>query len=120
MMQQGEGGAIVNIGTVLIDHAVGSFPASAPLVSKGGIHALTNSLAAEFADDGIRVNMVAPGVVRTRLHDGLEVDSFGGVALLNRVGSVDEIAEAVLYLANAEFVTGHILPVDGGFVSGRS
>ena len=112
--------SIVNIGTVLIDHAMAGLPASAPLVSKGGVHALTTSLAAELAADGIRVNLVAPGVIRTPLYGDADVDSFGGVALLNRVGEVDEVTEAVLYLTDASFVTGHTLRVDGGYVTGRA
>ncbi|MBT2459453.1 SDR family NAD(P)-dependent oxidoreductase [Streptomyces sp. ISL-86] len=118
--EQGRGGSIVNIGTVLVDHGLAGYPASAPVVSKAGVHGLTTSLAAELAADGIRVNLVAPGIIRTPLHAGADVDSFGGLALLDRVGEVSEISEAVLYLADAEFVTGHALRVDGGHVTGRA
>ncbi len=119
-MKKEGGGSIVNIGTVLVDHAMAGLPASAALVSKGGIHALTISLAAELAADNIRVNAVAPGVIRTPIYGDADVDAFSGVALLNRVGEVDETTDAVMYLATARFTTGHILNVDGGYVAGRS
>ena len=119
MKKQG-GGSIVNIGTVLITHSMAGVPASAALITKGGVHALTTSLASELAADNIRVNAVAPGIVRTPIYGDADVDAFGGVALMNRVGEVQEITEAVIYLATASFTTGVILPVDGGFVHGRA
>lgn len=120
-LEQGGSGSIVNIGTVLIDHAIAGVPASAPLVSKGGIHALTTSLAAELGPRGIRVNLVAPGMVKTPLHgEDPNLQFLGDVAVLRRVGEAEEIAAAVLHLADAEFTTGVILPVDGGFVTGRA
>ncbi len=117
MLKQGEGGAIVNVGTVLVDHAIGGFPVTAALTSKGAIHTLTKQLAAEFGKNNIRVNTIAPGIIRTAIHarNGIEdVDSLAGLHLLNRVGEPEDIANAALYLATANFVTGHILAVDGG------
>ncbi len=118
MKKQG-GGSIVNIGTVQIMHSSASIPASAALISKGGVHALTTSLASELAADNIRVNAVAPGVIRTPIFGDADVDAFGGIALMNRVGEVNETTEAIIYLATANFTTGVILPVDGGYVHGR-
>ena len=118
MVEQGQGGAIINIGTVLIDHAMTGFPASAALTSKGGVHALTVSLSAELAPHKIRVNTVAPGVIRTPLQPE-NVDDYAGIHPLNRVGEVEETTEAVIHLANASFTTGVILAVDGGYRVGR-
>lgn len=119
LLAQGAGGSIVNIGTVLTQHAITGFTAAAPLVTKGGVQALTVALAAELAPHRIRVNMVAPGFVRTPLHPADHVDDLGGLAVLDRVAEADEVAEAIAWLADAEFVTGHVLNVDGGFVAGR-
>lgn len=119
MKKQGHG-SIVNIGTVLVNHPSASIPASAALITKGGVHTLTTSLAAELAADNIRVNMVAPGVIRTPIYGDADVDAFGGLALMNRVGEVEEITDAVIYLASATFTTGVIMPVDGGYVYGRT
>ena len=77
ILQERGGGSIVNIGTVLVSHALGGVPASAAVSSKGAIHALTVQLAAEFGRDNIRVNTIAPGIVRTPIHarNGIEVCS---------------------------------------------
>ena len=119
LLEQGTGGSIVSLGTALTQHAVTGFQAAAPLVTKGGVQALTLALAAELAPNGIRVNMIAPGVVRTPLHPAEGVDGLAGLALLDRVGESEEVADAVAWLADAQFVTGHVLNIDGGFVTGR-
>lgn len=121
MLKQGEG-SIINIGTVLVDHAIGGFPATAPISSKGGIHALTRQLATEFGKNNIRVNGIAPGIIRTPLQAKTGVsdaDSLAGLHLLNRIGEVEDVAELALYLANSNFVTGEIINLDGGHVAGH-
>ena len=122
MMKQG-GGAIINIGTVLVDHALAGVPATAPIVSKGAIHALTGQLAAEFGKYNIRVNTIAPGIIRTPIHarNGIEnADSLSGLHLLGRIGEPEDIADASLLLAKSEFVSGTIFNVDGGHVAGHA
>ena len=122
MLKQNSG-AIINIGTVLVDHAIAGFSATAPLTSKGAIHALTRQLAAEFGKHNIRVNTIAPGIIRSPLQGktGLEdADSLAGLHLLNRIGETEEVAEAAYYLASAEFVTGETFNVAGGHTVGHS
>ncbi len=119
-MKKQDGGSIVNIGTVQLMHSMAGIPASAAVVTKAAMHALTTSLASELAADNIRINTVAPGIIRTPIYGDADVDAFGGIALMNRVGEVQEITEAVIYLATANFTTGVIMPVDGGYVHGRA
>ncbi len=122
MLKQGKG-SIINIGTVLVDHAIGGFPATAPLTSKGAIHALTRQLAAEFGKDNIKVNTIAPGIIRSPLQGKIGVedaDSLASLHLLNRIGEVNEIAEAAYYLASADFVTGETINVAGGHSVGHA
>ena len=121
-MKKRGGGAIINIGTTILTHAIGGFPATAALASKAAVHSLTEQLAAEFAKDNIRVSTVAPGVIDTPIHAKNNIDdvsSLAGLHLLGRVGRPDNIAEAVLMLATNDFITGTTLRVDGGHSAGH-
>jgi NAD(P)-dependent dehydrogenase (short-subunit alcohol dehydrogenase family) len=118
MLKQKDG-VVINIGTPLVNHGLGGWPATAPVASKGAIHALTIQLAAEFGKQNIRVNTVAPGVIRTPMH-GDKADQNAGLHLLNRVGDIDDVAEMVYTVAKSNFITGSIINVDGGKAAGHN
>lgn len=118
MLKQ-QDGVVINIGTPLVNHGLGGWPASAPVSSKGAIHALTIQLAAEFGKQNIRINTVAPGVIRTPMH-GDKSDQSAGLHLVNRVGEVDDVAEMVYTVAKSSFITGAIINVDGGKGAGHN
>lgn len=111
-------GVVINIGTPLVAHALGGAPATAPIAAKGAVHALTLQLAAEFGRDNIRVNTIAPGVIRTPMH-GENADDSAGIHLLNRVGEVEDVAQMVYTVAKNNFVSGAIINVDGGMGAGH-
>lgn len=111
-------GHIVNLGAALVAQPRADVPAGLAAVSKGGIEALTRSLAIEVASRGVRVNAVSPGVIKTPMHAPATHDFLAKIHPVGRMGEVKDVVEAVLYLESAAFVTGEILHVDGGMSAG--
>jgi NAD(P)-dependent dehydrogenase (short-subunit alcohol dehydrogenase family) len=112
-------GHIVNVTTTLVDQPMAGVPAAMASLTKGGLDAVTRSLAIEYADKGIRVNAVSPGIIKTPMHPENTHDLLAKLHPMQRLGEVKEIVEAVLYLDSAAFVTGEVLRVDGGQHAGR-
>ncbi|EKE75939.1 SDR family NAD(P)-dependent oxidoreductase [Gallaecimonas xiamenensis] len=118
MEKQGSG-HVVQITTSLVDQPIKGVPSVLASLTKGGLNAATKSLAIEYAASGVRVNAVSPGVIKTPMHPKENHDFLGALHPLGRMGEIDEIVEAVLFLENAAFVTGEILHVDGGQSAGH-
>ncbi|MDT5206422.1 MAG: hypothetical protein QOD34_3058, partial [Mycobacterium sp.] len=119
MLSSGEGGHLVNISTSLVDHADSTVPSALASLTKGGLNAVTKELAIEHAKHGIRCNAVALGDIRTPMHDPATYEALAKRHPLGRVGEIDDVVDAVLYLERSSFVTGEILHVDGGQSAGH-
>ena len=119
MLAHGGGGHLVNVSTSLVDHANSQVPAALASLTKGGLTAVTKSLAIEYAARSIRVNAVALGIIRTPMHPADTHETLAGMHPLGRIGEIDDVVEAIVYLEQARFVTGEILHVDGGQSAGH-
>jgi NAD(P)-dependent dehydrogenase (short-subunit alcohol dehydrogenase family) len=118
MLKQGSG-HIVNITTSLTDQAIAGVPAALANLTKGGINSATKALAIEYAQKGIRVNAVSPGIIQTPMHAPQTHEFLASLHPVKRMGDIRDIVQAVLYLETAGFVTGEILHVDGGQSAGH-
>ena len=119
MLSRTGGGHIVSITTTLVEQASSVVPSALTSLTKGGINAVTKSLAIEYAQRGIRSNAVALGVIRTPMHEESSYAELAKMHPVGRMGDTDDVVDAVLYLENAPFVTGEILHVDGGQSAGH-
>ena len=115
----GGGGHVVNISTSLVDHADSRVPSALASLTKAGLNAVTKALAIEYAGRGIRANAIALGVIRTPMHPPETHDALATLHPLGRIGEIEDVVDAIIYLENAPFVTGEILHVDGGQSAGR-
>ena len=113
------GGHLVTVSTSLVDQANSKVPAALASLSKGGLNAVTRALAVEYASRGIRSNAVALGIIDTPMHDPSTHDALAALHPMGRLGDIDDVVDAIMYLETASFVTGEILHVDGGQSAGH-
>jgi NAD(P)-dependent dehydrogenase (short-subunit alcohol dehydrogenase family) len=119
MLAQKTGGSIVNITTTLVDHPIAGINSAVPMITKGGLEAVTRSLAMEYAKQGIRVNAVAPGIVDTPMHKDDPKNFLKTLQPMGQISEVKDIVDAIVYLTEAGQVTGEVLHVDGGAHVGK-
>jgi len=119
MLAQGRGGSVTTVTAALADNPIAGVPASIPMITKGGLNSVTLSLASEYARKNIRFNAVAPGVVDTPMHQNDDKMHLRTLSPMGTISEAKDVADAVLYLTEARFVTGEVLHVDGGAHVGR-
>jgi NAD(P)-dependent dehydrogenase (short-subunit alcohol dehydrogenase family) len=122
MLAQNTGGSIVNVTEAQVNHPVAGINSSVAMMIKGGLEAVTRSLAMEYAKQGLRVNAVAPGVVDTPMHEGQSKDFLKTrqpMGQISGVKGVKDVMDAIVYLTEAGRVTGEVLHVDGGAHLGK-
>ena len=119
MLLQGTGGSITSITASLAENPIAGVPASVAMITKGGLNAITISLASEYAKHNIRFNAVAPGVVDTPMHEKNPRDFLKTLSPMGAISDAKDIADAVVYLTEARNITGEVLHVDGGAHVGR-
>src|ERR1700761_1235447 len=118
-MEKHSSGHVVSVTASIDQVAISGVHSVLAALTKGGINAATRSLAIEYAKKGIRVNAVAPGNIKTPMHAPEIHEALGAFNPIGRLGETSDIADAILYLDSAPFVTGEILHVDGGQSAGH-
>ena len=118
-MERHSSGHVVSVTSSTADNAISGGYSVLAALTKGGLNAATKSLAIEYARKGIRVNAVAPGIIKTPMHAPETHEALGAFHPLGRMGEASDIADAILFLDSAPFITGEILHVDGGQSAGR-
>jgi NAD(P)-dependent dehydrogenase (short-subunit alcohol dehydrogenase family) len=118
-MEKHSSGHVVTVTTSVTDHAISGIHSVLAALTKGGLNAATKSLAIEYARKGIRVNAVSPGIIKSTMHSPETHEALGVFHPMGRMGETSDIADAILYLDSAPFITGEILHVDGGQSAGR-
>ena len=119
MLAQKSGGSVVSITSSLVENPIGGLPVSLPMITKGGLEAITRNLASEYSKEHIRFNAVAPGVVDTPLHKNNPRDFLKTLSPMGTISTAEEIANAVIYLTESRQITGEVLHVDGGAHNGK-
>ncbi|KAA1013142.1 SDR family oxidoreductase [Paraburkholderia panacisoli] len=118
-MEKHSSGHVVSVTSSTADNAISGGYSVLAALTKGGLNAATKSLAIEYARKGIRVNAVAPGIIKTPMHAPETHEVLGTFHPLGRMGEMSDIADAIVFLDAAPFITGEILHVDGGQSAGR-